>query len=69
MNKNKKTFIVSLAGTIIVGICCFTPLLVVVFGVIGLSIIIPYLDFLLFPALGLLIIITIVSLMRWKKTR
>ncbi len=68
MNKNKKTFIVSLAGTIIVAICCFTPLLVVVMGVIGLSIIVPYLDYLLLPALGLFIIITIVAFMKWKKS-
>ncbi|MCK5140239.1 MAG: hypothetical protein KAQ85_10390 [Thermodesulfovibrionia bacterium] len=28
----------------------------------------PYLDFILFPALGLLILITIVSYLQWKKS-
>jgi mercuric ion transport protein len=68
MNKHKKTFLVSLGGTILVAICCFTPLLVVLLGVIGLSSMIPYLDFLLLPAFGIFIIITFVAFLRWKKS-
>ena len=68
MNKYRKAFIASLIGTIVVLICCFTPVLVIILGAIGLSMIVPYLDFVLFPALGLLIILTIVSYIRWRKT-
>ncbi|MEN8262893.1 MAG: mercury resistance system transport protein MerF [Nitrospirota bacterium] len=68
MNKNKKAFLVSLAGTIIIAVCCFTPFLVLVLGVIGLSIMIPYLDYLLLPALGLFILITIFAFIRWEKS-
>jgi mercuric ion transport protein len=67
MNKYKKTFIASLAGTIIVAVCCFTPLLVVILGAIGLSILVPYLDVILLPALFLLIIITVTSYIKWRK--
>ena len=67
MNKYKKTFIASLAGTIIVAICCFTPLLVIILGAIGLSVIVPYLDVILLPALFLLIIITVISYIKWRK--
>jgi len=67
MNKYKKKFVASLAGTIIVAVCCFTPVLVVILGAIGLSIIVPYLDIILFPALFLLLIITIISYIKWKK--
>jgi len=67
MNKYKKTFIVSLAGTIIVAICCFTPFLVIILGAIGLSVIVPYLDVILLPALFLLIIITVISYIKWRK--
>jgi mercuric ion transport protein len=67
MNKYKKTFIASLAGTIIVAVCCFTPFLVIILGAIGLSVIVPYLDVILLPALFLLIIITVISYIKWRK--
>lgn len=38
-------------GTVIAAICCFTPLLVILLGVVGLGAITGYLDYLLFPAL------------------
>ena len=67
MNKYKKTFIASLAGTIIVAVCCFTPFLVIILGAIGLSVIVPYLDVILLPALFLLIIITVISYIKLRK--
>jgi mercuric ion transport protein len=68
LNKYKKTFINSVVGTIVIAVCCFTPLLALVFGAIGLSMIIPYLDFVFFPALGLFIILTIISYINWRKS-
>ncbi len=68
MNKAKKTFITALVGTVVVAVCCFTPILVSALSVIGLGILIPYLDFILFPALLLLIFITIISYVQWKKS-
>jgi mercuric ion transport protein len=68
LKKHKKTFIASLTGTIIIAICCFTPILVIAAGAIGLSVIVPYLDFILFPALGILLIITIISFIKWRRT-
>jgi mercuric ion transport protein len=41
-----------IAGTIVAIICCFTPILVIVFGAIGLSAYVAKLDFILLPALG-----------------
>jgi mercuric ion transport protein len=67
MNKYNKTFIASLTGTIIVAICCFTPLLVVILGAIGLSITVPYLDIILLPTLFLLLTISVTSYVKWKK--
>lgn len=67
MNKSKNIFVSALIGTILTAICCFTPVLVIAAGAIGLSMLIPYLDLALFPALGILFIITVVSYIRWKK--
>lgn len=65
---SKKGIYASLAGTIIVALCCFTPILVISLGIVGLSAFTPYLDYLLFPALALLIALTFVSYRRWKKS-
>ncbi len=67
MNRSKKTFIAALIGTVLVAICCFTPILVIALAVLGLSLVIPYLDFVLFPVLAILIIITIISYKKWRK--
>jgi mercuric ion transport protein len=66
VNRYKKLFIASLAGTIATAVCCFTPILVIALVSAGLSMIVPYLDFILFPALGLLLIINILSFVKWK---
>ena len=55
---------VGVIGTVIVALCCFTPILVVLFGVVGLSAAVGYLDAVLFPALGIFVVITIFALVR-----
>ena len=65
----RKRFYAALAGTIAVAICCFTPVLVIAFAAVGLSAFTPYLDYVLFPALGILTILTIVSYRKWKKAQ
>ena len=52
-------------GTVFAALCCFTPLLVVLVGVVGLSAITGYLDYVLFPALGFFILLTAYAL--WGK--
>lgn len=52
-------------GTIIVALCCFTPILVILFGAIGLAAVVGYLDLVLFPALGIFILLTIYAI--WRK--
>ena len=40
-------------GTVIAALCCFTPILVVLFGAVGLSAVVGYLDVVLLPALAI----------------
>ncbi len=63
----KKRFYTALAGTIAVALCCFTPALVIALGAIGLGALTPYLDYVLYLAVAVLIAVTIVSYQRWKK--
>jgi len=51
-------------GTVIAALCCFTPVLVVLFGVVGLSAAVGYLDYVLMPALAVFVLITVYALIR-----
>ena len=51
-------------GTIVAAICCFTPVLVILFGVVGLSALVGYLDYVLFPALAFFAGLTLYALWR-----
>jgi len=64
---SKKGLYAAVIGTIVVALCCFTPILVVTFGVIGLSFFTPYLDYILFPGLALMLILTFLSYRKWKR--
>jgi len=59
--KNKLLWVGGI-GTPILALCCFTPILVIFFGLIGLSFMVPYLDYVLFPLLALFLIILCVGL-------
>lgn len=54
-------------GTVIAALCCFTPILVVLFGAVGLSALAGYLDTVLLPALGLFVLITAYSV--WRRVQ
>ena len=56
---------VGIFGTLFAALCCFTPFLVVLFGVVGLSAVVGYLDYILFPALGIFAALTVYAL--WRK--
>ena len=62
-----KLIIVGVSGTVFVALCCFTPLLVVLFGIVGLSALTGYLDYVLLPALIFFIGLTIYASWRHSK--
>ena len=51
-------------GTVIAALCCFTPILVVLFAAVGLSWAVGYLDYVLFPALFIFLGITVYAVWR-----
>lgn len=51
-------------GTVITALCCFTPILVVLFGVVGLSAWLGWLDYVLFPALAIFIAMAVYAVWR-----
>ena len=67
MTNNKKLLCTGAGGTIVVALCCFTPLLVVLLGAVGLSAWLGWLDYVLFPALGAFILLTLYALYRQRR--
>jgi mercuric ion transport protein len=63
MSKIKLLWI-GITGSIVTALCCFTPVLVILLGAVGLSAIVGYLDYVLFPALAIFIGITLFALIK-----
>lgn len=61
---NKSLFRTGLIGSIILALCCFTPVLVILFGAIGLASVVGYLDLVLLPALIIFLMILGVAIFR-----
>ncbi len=54
-----------IVGGIIVALCCFTPVLVVLLGAVGLSAVLGWIDYVLFPALAFFVALTAYAV--WRK--
>lgn len=61
---NDRLLRLGIIGTVIAALCCFTPVLVVLFGVVGLSAVVGYLDYVLLPTLAVFVLIMIYALIR-----
>lgn len=56
---------IGIVGSVIVALCCFTPLLIVLLGFVGISVALGWIDYVLFPALLFFIGLTAFAL--WKR--
>ncbi len=57
------------AGSIVAMICCFTPVLVILFGAIGLGGLIAGIDIILFPALAVFLGLLVFGIIGKRRTR
>ena len=58
---------IGLIGTVVAAICCFTPVLVIALGTLGLAGIVGYLDPILLPALAVFLAMTGYGLWRRRQ--
>lgn len=66
--KNPRTLLhVGVFGTVLAALCCFTPILVILLGTVGLAALTGYLDVVLLPALAFFIGLTIYAVWRKKQ--
>ena len=59
-----KLLLTGVIGAVVAALCCFTPVLVVLLGVVGFSAIKGVLDDVLIPALIFFVLLTIYALVR-----
>ena len=64
---NRNLLRLGIGGTVIAALCCFTPVLVVLLGAVGLSAALGWLDYVLLPALAIFLGITAYAL--WRRSR
>ncbi|MHA1537009.1 MAG: mercury resistance system transport protein MerF [Alphaproteobacteria bacterium] len=69
MDGNTKLLSTGIGGSVIAALCCFTPILVVLFGIVGVSAWLGWIDFVLFPALAIFLAITGYALYRRGQSR
>ena len=66
--KNPKALLrVSVIGTVLIALCCFTPILVILLGTVGLAALTGYLDVVLLPTLAFFIGLTLYAIWRKKQ--
>lgn len=64
---DRKLIATGIVGTVIAALCCFTPILVVLLGAVGLSAWLGWIDYVLLHALAFFIGLTIYAV--WRQRR
>lgn len=59
-----RLLVTGVVGTIFTALCCFTPVLVILLGAVGLSAWLGWLDYVLLPAMAVFVAITAYALYR-----
>lgn len=54
-----KLLLTGVIGTVVAALCCFTPVLLILLGAVGLSALTGVLDYILFPTLIFFVLLTI----------
>jgi mercuric ion transport protein len=58
-----------IVGSVVAALCCFTPILVVLLGAVGLSAWLGYADYVVMPALVFFLLLTVFALNREQRRR
>lgn len=67
MATSNKLLGVGIVGTVVAALCCFTPVLVLLLGAVGIGALTGYLDYVLLPALAFFVGLTIYALVRRRQ--
>lgn len=64
---DRKLIATGIVGTVIAALCCFTPVLIVFLGAVGLSAWLGWIDYVLLPAVAFFIALTVYAV--WRRQR
>jgi len=64
---DRKLIATGIVGTVIAALCCFTPVLVLLLGALGLSAWLGWLDYVLLPALAFFVALSLYAV--WRRQR
>jgi hypothetical protein len=67
LKKKKGLLTTGIIGTVVTLVCCFTPVLLILFGAVGLGALTGYLDFILLPVLAVFAGLTVYAFTKQKK--
>jgi mercuric ion transport protein len=67
VDADRKLLATGIVGTVVAALCCFTPVLVVLLGAVGLSAMTGYFDYVAIPALLSFAAITIYAVFKRRK--
>ncbi|MEC7291781.1 mercury resistance system transport protein MerF [Limimaricola soesokkakensis] len=62
-----KLLTTGIVGTVVAALCCFTPILAILLGAVGLSAVLGWIDYVLLPALIFFIALTGYAV--WRRQR
>lgn len=69
MKKGDRLIKIGAIGSAIAALCCFTPVLVWLFAVVGLSALVGYLDYVLLPTLGVFLVVLFIGFCQRQRDR
>ena len=64
---DRKLMAVGFIGTVVAALCCFTPVLAILLGAVGLSAVLGWLDYVLIPAMIVFIGIAVYAVYRHRQ--
>jgi|UPI00035F1A7C mercuric ion transport protein len=65
--KPKTVLQASISATVLIAVCCATPILAMTLTALGLGALVGYLDYVLLPALAVMIVFSIISYQRYRR--
>ncbi|MEE2763592.1 MAG: mercury resistance system transport protein MerF [Pseudomonadota bacterium] len=69
MKKGNRLIKIGAIGSAIAALCCFTPVLVWLFAVLGLSALVGYLDYVLLPTLAVFLVVLFIGFCQRHRDR
>ncbi|WP_372982385.1 mercury resistance system transport protein MerF [Marinobacter sediminum] len=67
MKNGNRLIKIGAIGGAITALCCFTPVLVWLFALLGISVLVGYLDYVLLPMLAMFLILLVIGFVqRWR---